>query len=374
MGNKKKVGGQRSVYKTRKNIGTRRIDNVDTQHSRPSSDSPNLGLPGSKPSSSRSKLENNFTYYDNKVDFLEYSFIDLNKLNNILLDIAVCKICHGSLCLHKKPIAGLACNIRLSCANCNLDRSFDNCDKITCANMPTNDRPNMALYDLNIRLVYGLRVIGKGYTAAKVLCGILNVPPPPTTYTRYEKFLGQKTEELCEQSMLLATEEAVSSNDNCRDISVTLDGSWHKRGHVSLNGIVSLTSIDTGKVLDIHCMSKHCLCPNKSQNIHSDTCKANYSATSGGMEAAGAVKMFERSLERGNVRYVEYLGDGDSNGHKAVCEARPYGEEVAVAKLECVGHVQKRMGTRLHTLKAKKKGEKLSDGKPLSGKNRLTDA
>lgn len=43
-------------------------------------------------------------------------------------------------------------------------------------------------------------------------------------------------------------------------------------------------------------------------------------------------------------------------------------------KKECVGHVQKRMGTQLRKMKQSLKGKKLNDGKPLSGRNRLTDS
>lgn len=71
-------------------------------------------------------------------------------------------------------------------------------------------------------------------------------------------------------------------------------------------------------------------------------------------------------------QYTEYLGDGDTNAYKSVCDAQPYGPDIVINKLECVGHVQKRMGTRLRNLKAQKK-IKLSDGKPLAGKGRLTN-
>lgn len=53
---------------------------------------------------------------------------------------------------------------------------------------------------------------------------------------------------------------------------------------------------------------------------------------------------------------------------------KPYGNNVNIAKLECVGHVQKRMGSRLRRLKTSLKGSNLSDGKSISGKNRLTDS
>ena len=41
-------------------------------------------------------------------------------------------------------------------------------------------------------------------------------------------------------------------------------------------------------------------------------------------------------------------------------------------KLDCVGHVQKRMGTAFCTLKDSYKGRRLSDGKTIGGKGRLT--
>lgn len=47
----------------------------------------------------------------------------------------------------------------------------------------------------------------------------------------------------------------------------------------------------------------------------------------------------------------------------------PYGNDCAVTTLECVGHIQKRMGSRLRKLKAANKGLKLSD-KTLGGQNR----
>nr|CAD7205155.1 unnamed protein product [Timema douglasi] len=58
------------------------------------------------------------------------------------------------------------------------------------------------------------------------------------------------------------------------------------------------------------------------------------------------------------VRYVRYLGVGDSKGCLKVCEAQSDGEEVMVEKLESVGHVKKILGvtwvsSRSRTLDAK---------------------
>lgn len=93
----------------------------------------------------------------------------------------------------------------------------------------------------------------------------------------------------------------------------------------------------------------------------------------GGMEVAGVKDIFSRSLQWYNVRYINYLGDGDSKSFAAVSELKPYGNDVTIKKQECIGHVQKRMGARLRRLKTTMKGKALSDGKPLGGTKRLTD-
>lgn len=366
MGNKKKVGTKSKLCRKKLNV---------VKKSKQTEDRPNIDF--RQPSSSKVKVGAHLGYYENKPETLEYEIVNINTLEKALANVAVCKDCGHRLKFAKKSLVGLATEFTISCVNCqDVTDTFNNCEYI---NVKTNKKCEgevmTKIYDLNLRFVYALRVIGKGYTSARTLCGILNIPAPPTVFAKYEKVLGQATEVICHKSMAEAVEEAVAINTNKepRDLFVALDGSWQKRGHQSLNGIVSLTSVDTGKVMDIHCMSKYCLCPEKVQNIHNQTCTANYIGTSGGMEAEGAVTIYKRSLAQYNVRYIDYLGDGDSNAYSAVCNAMPYGEDTNINKLECIGHIQKRMGTRLRTLKQKSKNTKLADGKSLSGKNRLTD-
>ena len=54
-------------------------------------------------------------------------------------------------------------------------------------------------------------------------------------------------------------------------------------------------------------------------------------------------------------------------------QSKPYGETFKINKLECIGHIQKRLGCRLHTLWQTYKGKKLSEGKGISSKGKLTD-
>ena len=105
---------------------------------------------------------------------------------------------------------------------------------------------------------------------------------------------------------------------------------------------------------------------------HVNDCSVTTAGSSGSIEVQGAVDMWRRSEER-QLRYLTFIGDGDCKAHKAVMESQPYGPAVPVQKEECVGHVQKRVGTRLRDLKKRLAGQKLSDGKPISGSGRLPD-
>ena len=86
---------------------------------------------------------------------------------------------------------------------------------------------------------------------------------------------------------------------------------------------------------------------------HRDQCKQNHDGTAPAMEVSGATRIFERSIEERGARYTEYYGDGDSKAYSTV---RNIYEGKEVAKFECIGHYQKRIGTRLLKLKKNNKG------------------
>ncbi|GBN38408.1 hypothetical protein AVEN_111984-1 [Araneus ventricosus] len=66
------------------------------------------------------------------------------------------------------------------------------------------------------------------------------------------------------------------------------------------------------------------------------------------MESVGTFRIFERSVMKRELQYTEYYGDGDSKAFLKVKDI--YGEDT-VTKLECIGHVQKRVSSRLRKLK-----------------------
>lgn len=148
--------------------------------------------------------------------------------------------------------------------------------------------------------------------------------------------------------------------------------------------MVTSLSLVTGKVIDIEIMSKECRgCVNwkgkQGTNEfdewwegHQHLCGANFTGSSAAMDSAGVLAIFQRSIEKYSLRYTEFLGDGDSKAFALLTEESVYGDNV-IAKLECVGHVQKRMGSRLRSLKKRSGKNKLEDGKSIGGRGRLTD-
>ena len=86
------------------------------------------------------------------------------------------------------------------------------------------------------------------------------------------------------------------------------------------------------------------------------------------MEPAGILKCFMRSVEQLNFRFINFIGDGDPKAYYEVEKTNPYGDRYPVNKGECLGHIQKRVGSRLRKLEKEYGGKKLSDRKTLRGR------
>ncbi|XP_036138809.1 uncharacterized protein LOC118644394 [Monomorium pharaonis] len=83
------------------------------------------------------------------------------------------------------------------------------------------------------------------------------------------------------------------------------------------------------------------------------------------MEVDAILDMFKRFEDEYGVKYKYYIGDGDSKTFKTILDEKPYGEGFQVIKKKYVGHVQRKIDTRLRNVKKNTKG--------LSGKEKLTN-
>ena len=332
---------------------------------------------------------------DIPVDSDDYNIIiNFSVLKTMLADVFECPDCgNARIDLNNNLAArqGFCCELDIKCSSCSYKYSFytsKKCPKkeiVRSGKLPCGKSP----FQVNVQSVLAFREIGKGYASIKKFSTLMNMPPAISklTYNRINELLHLNYTQVANFSSKTAAKETynlckVRDEDEISNCQVSVDGTWQKRGHASINGVVTVISRENGKCLDTHVMSKSCMgCKmwshRKNDPHYNDwklnhNCQANHVGSSGSMEANGAKIIFHRSIENHGLRYTHYIGDGDTSSFSVVSDSKPYGD-IPIQKLECIGHVQKRLGTRLRNLCQKMKGNRLSDGKLLNGRGRLTE-
>lgn len=325
-------------------------------------------------SASGRKLDVNLSEVED-ANFKGYSIIDIELLFSHLEKYLCCKTCGGGVALNEQIVCGLSSRITVVCDNCSDLCSFRNSSM-------TGPRNNIA--EINRRYLYAMRSIGKGHAGMKLFSGIMDLPQPISkkSYNAAVNKLLTCTKSVVQECMKSAAHEE-SQLTGSANINISGDGTWKTRGHSSRVGVCSVIGDKSGKVLDSEVLSSYCKgCDSWKTRKgtpqydvwkakHENQCLNNHTGSAGKMEMVGMVRIFERSEMTRNVKYVGYIGDGDAKTFQAIINSKPYGSEITVSKIECVGHIQKRMGTRLRKLK--QSGTKCSDGKSVGGKGRLTD-
>lgn len=294
-----------------------------------------------------------------------YRVIDMTILDSIVSKL-LCPNCQDyGINIHEDSSKrrGMSSCLTVECSKCGYS---DNCySSKTVSNVVSVQ--GRTSYDINVRAVYAMRRCGVGLKGITKFCGMLNMPPPITqhSYDIITKKLGTAAESIAKQSMNHAINDLKTKEGT--EITVSVDGTWQKRGFSSLNGVVAAVSVSTGKVIDVEIMSRHCkacivheslksrnpLDYDIWKNEHEKHCNLNYVGSAPGMEAAGAKNIFMRSESNYGVQYTTFIGDGDS---KAFTEVENVYPGKKVIKYHCVGHYQKRVGNRLRKLKTRVKG------------------
>ena len=115
---------------------------------------------------------------------------------------------------------------------------------------------NKQLVEVDVKSVYVMRRIGVGHKGLQKFCGIMNMPPPVASknYNKVADKLGKAAEKVAKVSMLAAAMEVKQTEGS--EIGVSFDGTWQRRGHISLNGDGTAISVSTGKVIDCEPLSR----------------------------------------------------------------------------------------------------------------------
>ena len=79
----------------------------------------------------------------------------------------------------------------------------------------------------------------------------------------------------------------------------------------------------------------------------------------------GLDQLFKRSLDY-KLRYKHFVSDEDSSTLASLMVGKPYGEDCEIVKEDCIGNIQKQMGSALRRLVVEYKGKFLSDSKKIS--------
>ncbi|XP_065055580.1 uncharacterized protein LOC135684104 [Rhopilema esculentum] len=309
----------------------------------------------------------------------------------VLIDFAILSDVFSSLCC---PVCkslnlrlmeltgkrrGFAVTFCLICQGCAWEKEFVSSNSVT-------DKTKRSM-EVNVRMIMAFRNIGCGLEAMNTYSMIMNMHKPMTqkNYNSLIDNLHVAYLEEAETCMKEAVEE-VKEQSGSIDFTASFDGTWQKPGHASLNGVVTAVSNESGKVLDFEVKSKYCKACEKKNDFNKDSlaylqwqirhesrCSMNHKGSSGSMEVEGLQDIFKRSMEKYGIRYTTFIGDGYSSSFSTISKEKPYGADIEISKKECIGHVQKRLGTRLRKLKSSCGKKKLKDGKGIGGKGRLTE-
>ena len=191
------------------------------------------------------------------------------------------------------------------------------CDQAVILSDPRKSRA------VNSKAVLASKLSGIGCSRLDMVCRVLGLPPSLSapSYSEYNKELAKLCSQQAEASFLRASEELHRlrgvSNDTIIDVIVTCDGTWSKRGFTANYGVVVVLSWETGQVLDVVVLSKSCPeckahadLDEDSEDFrlwwegHEEICNQNYEGSSPAMEPEGALRIWQRSVEKLKLRFT----------------------------------------------------------------------
>ena len=358
----------------------------------------------------------------NNDDANGYRLVYIKNLTNAMKEFhkIVCKQADIELSEDVSKRAGLCSHLIFHCLSCDTKVSMST---------GKESKGKKASFDINRRAVFAAGEIGIGREALSTMCAVVNMPPPPSlrAYQQHKTAICDATNFVVGKSLSDAAKrvrDSLGANDtDTINIAVSFDGTWSKRGFTANYGIGVVIAVETGEVLDYAVMSKSCEKCKAAEKLKGDLekykqwkanhasqgeCQKNFEGSSTAMEKEAAKIIWGRSLSKHNFRYTEMVCDGDSKACSEVWDTYGVCEDCdknalmdkkslhyqkwlksaaytrwenehengivecyGVKKLDCIGHIQKRMGKNLISMQ--KTGGKLSDGKAVGGRQgRLT--
>ena len=181
-------------------------------------------------------------------EILHIMLLDSDILENIIDLIGKCptEACTGNVKYYTdfSSKQGLSCKLEFSC------RDYTSKKVIKAS---TGKNP----FEVNMRPIIALRENGKGYAGLESVCGYMNLVPPMNVNS-FNKSMGdiissynvKKTVWSVAENVRQMNNEITVDNETIVEIVASSDGAWQKRGHDSLNGVVTIILNDVGQCID----------------------------------------------------------------------------------------------------------------------------
>jgi hypothetical protein len=276
--------------------------------------------------------------YDDLISFLDSNF--------------VCEKCKGNSCLvYERQTCGIATSINMVCS----------CGKIGSIKARMRSTGNYydkwqnrtltrlykaSEFELNARYLMALQQCGAGENDAAVYAGMLDlaVSPIHAGWTRMEEEIGLEEILLGEQIIdeNIELERAITMDmpesamvEGRVGLSVQGDTRWDRRssGHAynSDSGSSILVGNHSSRVVALECMSKRCRMCEHGLVHEAKLCPKNYTGSSKGMEAVGALRNVRKIWERGDSYVGTYVMDDDSTTRAVL--SHPYKEMLHLGRI-----------------------------------------
>ena len=267
--------------------------------------------------------------------------IDMQELLASVTRRASCNVCGSGLTVRENLgiLRGLCTKLTHSCTNplcTGVEDAFSDPYKHSKAS--------------NSRFILAGRMCGRGSAGLETIRGVMGLPPPvfPKSYSTHNSILQKIAHDVGVESCRSASAQLHrlqgADPGDVVDVTVTCDGIWSRCGFVAAYGVVAVLSWETGQVLDVTVLRKSCkVCKeaerttgSESQGFldwmekHQDSCNSNFTGSSPAMEAEGASILWERSVEKNQLRYMVVISDGDANTISRLNREHPYGSDVVI--------------------------------------------
>jgi len=256
-----------------------------------------------------------------------YRIIEFVSVFAAISELAICKVCKRNLNFEETGTRGLGFKIVIKCAYG--------------THLIDSGPLRNTGYEINHRIIFAMRLLGIGLQGLNLFVSLMDMGKELSkgTYDTVVQHIHECTKLVFDAMCLRVVEQEKKVNEKRErpllDFKVSGDGSWKKRGFTSLYGVTTLIASFSGKVIDLVVKSSYCqTCiawKGKEQTeefknwyeTHEEECSANHIGSAGKMEVDSIKEMFSASERKYGVRYMNYIGDGDSKNFKAILDLNP---------------------------------------------------